>query len=438
MFLVSAPQKWQNWGRTESVVPGKTLTPRDADDIAAAIAEARVSGVTVKPVGSGHSFSAIAVAPGIQLDMSAQRGLVSVDAGAGQATFRAGTTLHEIPGLLAPHGLAMPNLGDVDAQTLSGATSTGTHGTGLGFGGISTQIVGLQLVDGKGEIRVIGVGEPQLLSAAALGLGALGVITEITLQCVPEFGVQAVEGPEPMDEVIGSFLDNVAAYDHYEFYWFPHTGFALTKKNTRVDADVPPSGPGKVRRYIDDELLSNGLFGVLCTLGARAPVVVPKLNSLAANALSARNYTDSSTKVFVSSRTVRFREIEYALPLEGVPEVLKQIREMIIRRRFKISFPLEVRAAASDDLMLSTATGRDSGYIAVHRYHGDRADGYFDAVEEIMIAHGGRPHWGKMHTRGADYLRSVYPRFDEFLDVRSELDPDRVFANPYLISVLGA
>lgn len=438
MFLVSDPRAWQNWGRTESVVPDKILTPRDADDIAAAIADARASGVTVKPVGSGHSFSAIAVAPGIQLDMSAQRGLVSVDIDAGQATFRAGTTLHEIPGLLAPHGLAMPNLGDVDAQTVSGATSTGTHGTGLGFGGISTQIAGLQLVDGKGEIRRIGHGEPGLLSAAALGLGALGVITEITLQCVPEFGVEAVEGPEPVDEVIGSFLDNVADHDHYEFYWFPHTGFALTKKNTRVDATTPSTGPGKIRRYLDDELLSNGLFGVLCALGARAPLVVPRLNSLAANALSARTYTDSSTKVFVSSRNVRFREMEYALPLDRVQAALNQIREMIFRRRFKISFPLEVRAAASDDLMLSTASGRDSGYIAVHRYHGDRIDGYFDAVEEIMMAHDGRPHWGKMHTRGADYLRSVYPRFDEFLDVRAELDPDRVFANPYLNSVLGA
>ncbi|MCZ4552606.1 FAD-binding protein [Gordonia rubripertincta] len=429
---------WRNWGRTESVVPAQVRTPRAVDDVAAAIADARAGGLTVKPVGSGHSFSAIALAPGIQLDMSAMRGLVSVDADTAQATFRAGTTLHEIPDLLAPHGLAMPNLGDVDAQTLSGATSTGTHGTGAAFGGISTQIVGLEIVTGTGEVRRIDGARPELLSAAALGLGALGVVTEITLQCVPSFGLHAYEGPEPIDDVIDSFLDSVAVHDHYEFYWFPHTGFALTKKNVRVDADVPAQGPGRVRRYIDDELLSNGLFGVLCAVGARAPKVVPKLNSLAANALSARTYIDSSTRVFVSSRTVRFREMEYALPIERIPEALNQIRELIIRRRYRISFPLEVRAAAADDLMLSTAGGRASGYIAVHRFHRDRMDGYFDDVEEIMVSHGGRPHWGKMHTRDAGYLRTVYPRFDDFLAVRADFDPDRVFANPYLHSVLGA
>ncbi|PYE19154.1 FAD-linked oxidoreductase [Williamsia limnetica] len=440
MFPVSArsaPGTWRNWGRTESVVPAQVRTPRSAGDIATAIADARAEGLTVKPVGSGHSFSAIAVAAGIQLDMSALRGLVSVDAGTAQATFRAGTTLHEVPDLLAPHGLAMPNLGDVDAQTLSGATSTGTHGTGGGFGGISTQIVGLEIVTGTGEVRKVGSDEPALLSAAALGLGALGVVTEITLQCVPSFGLHAQEGPEPIDDVIDSFLDSVAAHDHYEFYWFPHTAIALTKKNARVGADVPAHGPGTVRRYIDDELLSNGLFGVLCAVGARTPKVVPTLNSLASRALSARSYTDSSTRVFVSSRTVRFREMEYALPIERIPEALQQVREVIVRRRYKISFPLEVRAAAADDLMLSTASGRVTGYIAVHRYHGDRADGYFDDVEEIMMSHGGRPHWGKMHTAGTEYLRTVYPRFDEFLAVRADFDPDRVFDNPYLRSVLG-
>jgi FAD-linked oxidoreductase len=413
------------------------VVPRDAEEIAGVITTAAAGGRTVKPVGAGHSFSSIAIAPGTQLDMSRFRGLRDVDLDAGQVTVGAGTTLREMPGLLAPYGLAMPNLGDVDAQTISGATSTGTHGTGLRHGGISTQIVALQLVTGKGEIRRVTSAEPQLLSAAALGLGALGVITEVTLRCVPAFALHAREAPEPVDDVIDSFLDNVAAHDHYEFYWFPHTGFALTKTNTRVAADTPKSGPGVLRRYIDDEVISNGLFQVMCTVGARAPGVVPRVNSLAGNALSARTYSDTSTKVFVSPRRVRFREMEYALPLGRVPLALSKIRAMILRRRFRISFPIEVRAAAADNLMLSTAQGRDTGYIAVHRYHGDRIDGYFDEVERIMVDHGGRPHWGKMHTRHPDYLRSVYPRFDEFTAVRGDLDPERVFTNPYLISVLG-
>jgi hypothetical protein len=250
--------------------------------------------------------------------------------------------------------------------------------------------------------------------------------------------MRAQEGPEPIDEVIDSFLEKVARHDHYEFYWFPHTGFALTKTNTRLAADTPRTGPGAVRRYIDDEVVSNGLFRVMCEVGARFPRVVPRANSLAGKALSPRTYTDTSTRVFVSARRVRFREMEYAIPLDRVPQALNDVRDMIGRARFRVSFPIEVRAAASDDLMLSTASGRDSGYIAVHRYHGDRVDGYFDEVERIMVDHGGRPHWGKMHTRDARYLRSVYPRFDEFLSIREDLDPERVFANPYLAAVIGA
>lgn len=192
-----------------------------------------------------------------------------------------------------------------------------------------------------------------------------------------------------------------------------------------------------VRRLIDDEVVSNGLFRVTCEVGARFPSAVPRINSLAGNALSARTYTDASTKVFVSPRRVRFREMEYAIPLDRVPQALNEVRDMINRRGFRVSFPIEVRAAAADDLMLSTASGRDSGYVAVHRYHADPVDGYFDEVERIMADHGGRPHWGKMHTRDARHLRSVYPRFAEFLSVREDLDPDRVFVNPYLASVLG-
>jgi L-gulono-1,4-lactone dehydrogenase len=434
---VSGPQVWRNWGRTESVTPQRVVRPRDAHEVAAVVTEARASGMTVKPVGSGHSFSAVAVAPGVQLDMTAMRGLVCVDATAGQVTLRAGTTLHQIPELLAPHGLAMPNLGDVDAQTISGATATGTHGTGLRFGGISAQIVGLKLVTGTGELLTVGPAQSRLLAATALGLGALGVVTEVTLQCVPAFALRAQERPEPVEEVIESFLHNVDTHDHYEFFWFPHTGQALTKSNTRLPIDTPRSGPGSLRLYIDDELVSNQLFRGICALGARVPAVVPKLNSLAGNVLSSRTYTDSSTKVFVSSRTVRFREMEYAIPLDRVPTALQEIRRLIEKRRYRVSFPVEVRAAAADDLMLSTAAGRESGYIAVHRYHADPPDGYFGDVEQVLVDHGGRPHWGKMHTRDDAYLRSVYPRFDEFLAVRQELDPDRVFENPYLASVLG-
>ncbi|ALG83820.1 D-arabinono-1,4-lactone oxidase [Gordonia phthalatica] len=431
---------WRNWGGTASCTPSRLIVPQSTEALAADVAAAAERGDTVKAVGSGHSFSEIAVAPGVQVDMSGFRGVRDVDLDAKRITLGAGTPLHQIPALVEPLGLAMTNLGDIDRQTISGATSTGTHGTGGAFGGISTQIRGVTLVDGTGQVRIVDEDDPDL-EAAALGLGALGILTDITLQLVDAFAIEAVEAPGDADETIDGFLDKVATVDHYEFYWFPHTTCTLTKTNTRLPASTPSNGPGKVRRYIDDELLSNSAFRLLCTLSAKQPRLVPTINQVSGRVLSARTYTDRSDKIFISNRDVRFREMEYALPLDAVPDALRELRTVIDRRRHRVSFPVEVRAAAADELMLSTASGRASGYVAVHRYHRDDtldAQSYFRDVEDVMTAHGGRPHWGKMHTRDADYLRSVYPRFDDFLAVRDRFDPQRTFANPYLRQTLGA
>jgi len=431
--------RWHNWGRTVSCAPSRTELPSDALQISRIVTGAAESGATVKPVGAGHSFTSIAATDDIRLDLRNMRGLSGVDTTRKQVTLYAGTHLHEIPGLLAPHGLAMANLGDIDRQTISGAISTGTHGTGLGFGGIATQIVGAKLVTGTGEIRTVSAGDDDL-RAVALGLGALGVLAEVTVQCVDAFCLRAEERPRTADEAFGTFLDEVAAQDHYEFYWFPHTSQTLTKTNTRLPAGTDPDGPGKVRRYVDDELLSNKMFRALCEVGVKAPRLVKPINQLTSRALSARTFTDVSTGVFTSSRNVRFGESEFAIPLEAVPEALRDLRNMIDRKGFRVSFPIEVRAAGADDLLLSTASGRDSGYIAVHRYHrDDPADSaaYFAGFEAIMVGYGGRPHWGKLHTRDASYFREAYPGFEEFLAVRDRYDPDRVFANPYLKKVLG-
>lgn len=427
---------WRNWGRTEQVVPTEVVTPASVEELVQLVTRAQAEGRRVKPVGAGHSFTGIAVAPDIQISMAKLRGLVSADQSTGEVTLRAGTHLFEIPGLLAAYGLAMTNLGDVDRQTISGATSTGTHGTGREFGGIATQITGVRFVDGTGNDVHIGAGDPRL-AGAALGLGALGVLTEITLRCVPAFKLRAVEAPSTFDTSVSGFSENVGSTDHHEFYWFPHTDVTLTKFNTRLGVDEPDTGPSAVRRWVDDELLSNKVFGAVCALEARVPSVTPTLNQVSARVLSAREYVAPAHEVLISSRNVRFREMEYAVPIDAVPEVLREVRTMIDRRGYRVSFPIEVRAAAADDLMVSTASGRPSGYIAVHRYVGDRPDGYFDDVEAIMVAHEGRPHWGKMHTRDAAYFAGVYPRFGEFLALRDQFDPDRVFANDYLTRVLG-
>jgi FAD-linked oxidoreductase len=430
---------WRNWARTEKIRPARVERPADASAVERAVAAAARQGMRVKAVGAGHSFTSIAAAPGVQLDLGNLSGILAVDEERGRVTLGAGTHLHELPRLLRPYGLALENMGDIDRQTIAGATSTGTHGTGGGFGGLATQIVALTLVTGSGETLTISeTSNAELLPAVRVGLGALGVIVDVTLQCVPAYLLQAVERPEPLTETLETYVERSAGEDHFEFYWFPHTETALTKTNTRLPLTAARRPLPRFRRWVDDEFLANGLYRGVCALGAVAPAVIPPFSRLAQKLTGNRDFTDASPSVFVTSRTVRFREMEYALPRAAVPGALAEVKALIEARGWRISFPVEVRSAAADDNWMSTAYGRETGYIAVHRYYRENPHPYFREVERIMMAHDGRPHWGKMHYRDADSLREAYPRFDDFLAARDRLDPSRLFANEYLARVLGA
>ncbi len=429
---------WQNWGRSESVRPQRVEYPASVAAVQRAVEAAGRRKMRVKAVGAGHSFTGIAVAPGVLLELDDLSGLVDVDVALSRVRMLAGTRLHQIPALLAPYGLAMQNLGDIDRQSIAGAISTGTHGTGAAFGGIATQIVGVTLVTASGELLTVNEDEnPELLPAVVLGLGALGILVDVTIQCVPEFVLRAVEHPEPLDEMLERLDARVAASDHFEFYWFPHTDVALTKTNTRLPASAAREPLPRVGRWVDETLLSNGVYRLVCAAATVAPAIVPRFSRLAVRLTGDREYSDLSTRVLTQSRTVRFREMEYALPAENVRPAFQALRALIDERGWRISFPVEVRFAAADDLWLSTAHGRASGYIAVHRYWREDPAEYFEAVEQIMLSYGGRPHWGKMHTRDAGALRERYPRFDEFTAVRDRLDPARMFQNRYLERVLG-
>jgi L-gulono-1,4-lactone dehydrogenase len=276
-----------------------------------------------------------------------------------------------------------------------------------------------------------------LLPAVALGLGALGILVDVTVDCVPSFVLSAVERPEPLEDMLGSWEQRVDESDHFEFYWFPHTKAALTKTNTRLAADAQTHPLSPAKRWFDDSLMSNTLFAGTTALERRLPRTTPAINRLSTRLTGNRDFSDKSYRVFVSDRRVRFREMEYAIPVADVPDALREIDALIEKKGWTISFPVEVRAAAADDLWMSTASERATGYIAVHRYFKEDPTEYFAAVEEIMKAHGGRPHWGKMNTRTATDLAPAYPRFGDFLKVRNRLDPDRVFTNSYLDRVLG-
>ncbi len=429
---------WQNWARSASVRPVRVERPRSPEGVQRAVIAAVHHGLTVKAVGAGHSFTGIAVAPGVLLELDDMQGLVSADAATGRVTLLAGTRLHRIPALLAPFGLAMENLGDIDRQSISGAISTGTHGTGAGYGGLATQVVGLTIITAAGEfLRIDEQQNSELLPAAALGLGALGIIVEVTLQCVPRFVMHAVDEPLPLEDVLDQIESHVSASDHFEFYWFPHTDVALTKRQSRLPESAVRKPLPVVGKWIDETLLSNGVYRLVCAAGQLVPAVTPPFSRLAVKLTGDREYTDLSNRVLTQSRTVRFREMEYAIPAENVVPAFRAVQELIERQGWRIEFPVEVRFAAEDDRWLSTAHGRASAYIAVHRYWRADPTEYFGAVEAIMREHGGRPHWGKLHTQSAETLRERYPRFDDFLAVRDRLDPERRFGNRYLERVLG-
>ncbi|GAA1958312.1 D-arabinono-1,4-lactone oxidase [Microbacterium deminutum] len=430
---------WQNWGRSASVRPVRVEFPRTVEAVQRSVRAAAASGLKVKAIGAGHSFTGIAVAPGALLDLTDLTGLVDVDRERSRVTLLAGTRLHQVPVLLAPYGLAMENLGDIDRQSISGAISTGTHGTGARFGGIAAQVVGATLVTASGELLVVNETEnAELLPAVALGLGALGILVHVTLQCVPAFVLHAVEHPEPLQDVLDGLDHRVAESDHFEFYWFPHTDRAMTKYNTRLPESAPRHPLSPVGKWFDDTVVGSGLHQVACTVAKAVPATIPSINRLSVKVWGDREFSDASTRVFATSRSVRFREMEYALPAENVRPAFDAFRTLVDERGWRISFPVEVRFAAADDRWLSTAHGRASGYIAVHRYWREDPTEYFEAVEQIMLSFDGRPHWGKMHTLDAAILRDRYPRFDDFVSLRERLDPERMFTNAYLDRVLGA
>ena len=428
---------WRNWGGNVAARPAREVTPATVEELAAAVLRAAEDGLPVKAVGTGHSFTSIAATSGVLIRPQLLTGIRDIDRDAGTVTVLAGTPLKRLNLALAREGLSLTNMGDIMEQTVAGATSTGTHGTGRDSGSIAAQITALEMVTADGSVLTCSAKEnPEIFAAARIGLGALGIVTAITFAVEPVFLLHAREEPMPLDRVLTEFDELWAENEHFEFYWFPHTGSTTTKRNNRSAGPERPVSP--LKGWFEDEFLSNGVFHAANWVGRAVPATIPSIARVSSKALSARSYTDIPYKVFTSPRRVRFVEMEYAVPREAAVDTLRELKAMVDRSPLRISFPVEVRTAPADDITLSTASGRDSAYIAVHMFRGTPYQRYFTAAERIFTAHGGRPHWGKVHTRDAEYLAGAYPRFGEFTALRDRLDPERRFQNDYLRRVLGA
>ncbi|MBP2707050.1 FAD-binding protein [Microbispora sp. RL4-1S] len=421
-----------NWAGNQSVTPWRVRTPASAAEVAEAVTHAAAAGRRVRMVGTGHSFTDVALTDGLLLRPGALTGVLS--AGDGWVRVAAGTTIHALNVELGRRGLALANMGDVTAQTVAGAIQTGTHGTGRHVGGLADQVTELELVLADGSVTSVRDGD--LFDAARVGLGALGVLTAVTFRVEPAFLLRSRREPLSFGGILDALDELTGDNDHLDFFWLPHTDTCLVKRNNRDAGPARP--PSAARRWWDEVFLENTLFGAACRLGARFPGAIPRINAVSAAALSASECADTSYKVFGSVREVRFLEMEYAIPREHLAQALRETRDLVERAGWTVTFPVEVRVTPPSDAWLSTAYGRDSAYVACHVYRPTPNPAYFAGVEEIMTRLGGRPHWGKLHTRDAAYLRTVYPRFADFLALRDELDPRGLFANDYTDRVLGA
>ncbi len=472
--------QWRNWAGDERCAPAAIERPSSIAEVAAALERAAAQGQRVRVAGGGHSFGDIALTDGRLLRLDRMNRLLEVDRSNGLVRVQGGITIHALNARLAAVGLALENLGDIDAQSIAGAISTATHGTGARLRNIPSQVAALTLVLADGStLHCSEQDDPELLRAARVGLGALGVVAEATLRCVPAFRLRGVDATAPLEQTLERFEELSLANDHFEFYVFPHARTALTRTNNRTEEPARPRG--RVSAYANDVLLTNHAFGLFCRLGRRMPAQIPRINRLVTRLAGTSHRVDRSDRIFASPRLVRFTEMEYALPRERTVEAVRRVLELVEggpledgpleggpledgpledgpgggrsrksgpqsagghwrggrRAPFAVPFPIEVRTVAADDALLSTAAGRDSGYVAVHMFEGMAWEPYFRAVEGIMDELGGRPHWGKRHFQTAATLRERYPEWERFQEVRRRLDPEGRFANAYTDRVLG-
>jgi L-gulonolactone oxidase len=426
---------WKNWAGNESANPIKVHRPQCESDIVAVVGYATALKQRVKVVGSGHSFTAIAVAPDHLVEMTRYNKVVGLDADRMEVTVESGLVISDLNEYLDRAGFAMPNLGDVTYQTISGALSTSTHGTGSLRTGLAAQVMAFRLVVASGEVLQCSANEnAEVFHSGRVGLGALGILSTITLRIVPAFRLHAIEEPMRVDALLAKLDELVTGNDFFEFYWIPHTGWALTKRNNVTE--LPADPPARFKTWYNKMFMENYAFGALCYIGRFAPRFIPRL-SKALPSTGRTEYVNASHRIFASKRLVRFYEMEYSICRDAVAEALNRVRRMIDDCGFLLNFPVEVRFTAGDDIPLSTGTGRNNAYIAVHVFKGMKYEPYFREVEAIMSDYEGRPHWGKIHFKTADSLEPLYPEWKRYIEVRNRLDPEGVFTNDYLRRVLG-
>jgi len=431
---------WTNWNRNFLCRPERFARPRSTEDVAGIVRDAARTGRTVRPVGSGYSYTPLVQSDHVMVTLDAFDRVERVDLADGIAVVGAGMRLDALTRELATRGAAFANLGDIDRQTVAGAIGTGTHGTGLGIGSLSSRVRRLTLVDGRGTVRELGPADsPDLFPSACVSLGALGIVTSVTIQVEPMYNLLVERGGTTFDAVLRDFDRLARTNRNFEFFWFPSHGLAYVKKMNVSDG--PPVRVGALSRLAragNDILVENGLVWLAAETVRRWPRARKPWLDLGRRVVPQETAVVPADRAYATPRYVRHYEVEYALPYSAAAQALAALDEMLGRHPVKTVIPVEVRCTAADDLPLSMSQGRDVMYVAVHAYRHEDYGELFDRCEDLFLRFDGRPHWGKMHSLQAEALRKRYERWDEYQRARRELDPDGVFMNGYLRRILHA
>lgn len=426
---------WTNWTGDETCNPWKIARPSSVEEVSRLVVEAASSGKGVRVVGAGHSFGDNVLTDGTLISLDNLSGIHHADTETGLVRIGAGTRLHDLNRLLDEHGLAMPNLGDINVQSAAGAISTATHGTGRKLGNLATTVESIELVKADGTVVELNVGDD--LRAARVSVGALGVITAYTLRTVPSFRLHLQREKLPLTEVLANLDDYVDSNEHFEFFAFHHARDVLAKLTNRTEEPANPSS--RPVEFFNEVIVENYALDALCKLGRRWPSQIPRLNRAMTSIASSGSHIDVGHRVFSSPRLVRITETEWAVPREACASVVREINAEADRQGWAVNIPFEVRfVAADEESLLSPSYGRETAYIAIHMYQGMEWRPYFEAMQRIASAHGGRPHWGKRHSLDAAELAGRYPEWETFQAVRRAFDPDGVFANDHIRRIFGA
>ena len=414
---------WRNWSGNLLSYPASRISPTDESELVEFLKQ---SSGSIRTVGSGHSFSPLVPTDGDLIIIDQLSGLYSYDESALTATWGAGTRLGDTGPLLDSIGQAMINLPDIDRQTIAGATATSTHGTGLKFPSLSGFVKEIRMATAQGDIVDINAeNDSDLFNAARVSLGALGIVTSMKLQNRTPYRLKAVNGCEPIEQVLEHFDESAQSHRHYEMFPLTHSDYALTLAIDETDEPInnpPPSAE-------EAALFANAMSAWSnVSPGLRKPLV----DGVAAM-IGESQAIDVSYKILSNIRNNRFNEMEYSVPLDAGAPCLREIVKTIIDKEIDVVFPLEYRYVRRDDTWLSMSSGdEDHAAISVHRTAGEDFKPYFDLIEPIFWKYEGRPHWGKIHSLGFKELDVLYPRFRDFVELRDSLDPKGRLLNDHL------